>query len=156
MLDEKDIYASRRVFASHRAHFVYLFVWLVVASSRCASSSCPLAPPRHIVLRRVGASCLVSSSCLVFASRLVITSLLITLRRTHFFWLVVVSASRRCIPSSRPLARVIIASCLVITTHCLPSRCLVAAFCLFGCRVTYSSTSISTLVAQHQHRCPRC
>ena len=82
----KRTYASCPVFASHCACFVYLFVWLVVALSCCASSSCPLVPPRHAALRRVGASRLVSSSCLVFASRLIITSLLVASCRAHFFW----------------------------------------------------------------------
>ena len=46
------------------------------------------------------------------------------------------------------LLHCVIASCLVITMRHVPSHCFDAAFCLFGCLLTYPSTLISTLVAQ--------
>ena len=106
---------------------------MVVASSRCISSLCPLAPPRHIALRCVVAFCLVSPSRLVTSSSLflllhLIASHLVTLSHTHFVQLVVCPriSSRRCVPSSPPLARVIVASCrCIVSLHrVLSSRCV--------------------------------
>jgi hypothetical protein len=148
------------------ALFICFFGWLLrrlAASLRCIPSR------RHVTSRCVS-SHLVSSrlaitSCLDVASRLVITSLLVVAshcvasrrvssRRvalTLFGWLSCLQvASQRCVPSSRPLVHVVVASRLVVATRCIPSHCFIAAFCLFGCRVTYPSASISTLVARRQ------
>ncbi len=92
------IYASCCVFASHRPLFVYMFVWLVVASSHCVSSSCLLAPPRHAALRRVVPSCLVSS---------------------HHHVL-----SRRCVSSCLIASSCVLLHC-VVTHHASCSLCLV-------------------------------
>jgi hypothetical protein len=148
------------------ALFICLFGWLLrrlAASLRCIPSRC------HVTLRCVSShlvlSCLAITSCLDVASRLVVMSLLvvashrIALRRvaprrvapTLFGWLSCLCvASRRCVPSSRPLVHVVVASCLVVMRRRVPSRCFIAAFCLFGCCVTYPSASISTLVARHR------
>ena len=169
MLSTSALVASSRVFASRRARFVCLFVWLVVASSRCFSSLYPLALPCHVAMRlvssRLVSSRLTITSCLDIASRLVVTSRLIVAshrvashriasRRvapTLFCWLSYLCiVSRRCIPSSRPLVRVIVASSLVVATRRIPSHCFIAEFCLFGCRVTYPSASISTLIARRR------
>ena len=86
-------------------------------------------------------SCLDVASCLVVMSLLVVASHRIASRRvssrriapTLFGWLSCLRvASQRCVPSSRPLVRVVVASCLVVVTHRAPLRCFIAAFCLFG------------------------
>ena len=147
-----------------------LFVWLVGWLLRPLAASLRCIPSRRHVTSRCVSSHLVSSrltitSCLDVASRLVVTSLLVVAshrvasrcfesRRvapTLFGWLSYLRvASRRCVPSSRPLVRVVVASSLVIATRRIPSRCFIAAFCLFGCCVTYPSASISTLVARRR------
>ncbi len=142
------------------ALFVCLFGWLLhplAASLRCNPSR------RHVTSRCVSSHLVLSrltiTSCLDVASRLVVASHRVALRRfasrrvapTLFGWLSYLRvASRRCIPSSRPLVRVVIVSSLVVATRRIPSRCFIAAFCLFGCRGTYPSALISTLVARCQ------
>ena len=148
------IYASRWIFASCCARFVYLFVWLVgccvvllhlfvmspcAATSRCAAS-------RHPIL-----SCLVSPSCLVssrrVASHLVSSCLialhLIALRHAlcslcsvgccGVFALHLDIVSRRHVHLRKSLLHLVSSLQRVASHH---SRCFVVAFCLFGCRVT--------------------
>jgi hypothetical protein len=133
------------------ALFICLFGWLL----RCLAAPLPRVPScRHVTPRCVASAHLVSSRRLVLSLPLVSSSRLFSSHRVAptFFGrlLCLCIASRHCVPSSCPLAHVVVASRLVITTCCLPSHCLVATFCLFGCRVTYPSVSISTLVARHR------
>jgi hypothetical protein len=126
------------------ALFIYLFVWLVVAPSRCASWSCPLAPLSHLV-----SSCLAMMSCLIFASRLVIASLLVASHCAHFFRLVVVSS--HCISTLRP----------VITSTGTCRRCITSRhqdalrpITLFCCRILFILLScyLSQRVDLHPRR----
>jgi hypothetical protein len=134
------VYASRCVFASLRARFVYLFVWLVVALSRCVSLSCPLAPPRHVTLRCVVSSCLLSSRHHVLSRRCLssprhvssrrVASRLVASRCAHFVRLVAMSSC--CVLTLHPIVtstcacRCCIASLhRVLSSRRIASRCVV-------------------------------
>jgi hypothetical protein len=118
------------------SHLLCLFVCLVgccvislhlfVVSPRAATSHCA-ALRRRVLSRLAITSCHVVKSLLVVASHC-IASHLVTLSHTHFVQLVVCPriSSRRCVPSSPPLARVIVASCrCIVSLHrVLSSRCV--------------------------------